>query len=318
MQQESSQYIENLKEKLPVVEGKYEFNVPLAKMTWFGVGGNADVIFYPRDIDDLSNFLVNKPSDLDVFVLGGGSNILIRDGGFRGVVVKLDNHFSYIEKEDNVTIKVGCGTLNSKLFKFCFNNSIGGFEFLGTIPGSVGGAVRMNAGCHGHDVSQILVSAKAVNLKNGDIVHLNNEDFGFVYRGNNLPDNLVFVEAEFKGYIEDQNQIQGIFDDYVNRRRATQPMGVKTCGSTFKNPAEAPAWKLIEEAGFKGYKLGGAKVSEQHSNFFINEGNATADDIESLGEMIRKTIKEKEGVELEWEVQRVGEKLEEQITENPF
>lgn len=316
------EHIEKLKEQLPKVDGVYEFNAPLAKMTWFQVGGNTDVLYYPASIEDLSKFLKNKPKDLPVFVLGGGSNILIRDGGFRGVVIKLGKEFSYVEtigagSKDEKNIKVGGATLNSKVYKFCFDNSTGGFEFLGTIPGSIGGAIRMNAGCHGQDVSKILVSVKAVNIKNGDIVTLNNEDFGFAYRGNSLEDNLIFVEGTFKGNHKEKNEIQALFDEYMTKRKASQPMGAKTCGSTFKNPKDAGigAWKLIDDTGFRGYKLGDAKISEKHTNFMINDGNATADDLESLGELIQKEVKSRTGIELEWEVQRVGDKLEKQHAE---
>lgn len=330
MSEKLPKHIEKLKEKLPKVKGEYKFNTPLAKMTWFKVGGNADVLYYPKDMEDLSYFLKNKPKDLPVFVLGGGSNILIRDGGFRGITIKLGNEFSYVEsiKTENKTkntaeikaeknIKVGGATLNSKVYKFCFNNSIGDFEFLGTIPGSIGGAIRMNAGCHEGDVSKILISAKAVNLDNGDIITLNNEDFGFVYRGNSLKDNLIFVEGIFKGTSREKKEIQDTFDEYMTKRKNSQPMGAKTCGCTFKNPknTNVGAWKLIDNAGFRGYKLGDAKMSEKHTNFMINDGDAKADDLESLGELIQKEIKENTGIELEWEIQRIGNKLESQHTE---
>jgi len=294
----------NNKALLPKVSGKYTQNADLSKLNWFGVGGKADVLFEPERLDDLSYFLKNKPENMPVTILGAGSNVLIRDGGIRGVVIKLRQIDDIQLMKDSV--EVGCGCLNSKLFSFCQKNGISGFEFLGTIPGTVGGSIKMNAGCFGSQISDILISVTSVDSE-GNIIRFNNKDIGFFYRGNSLDDDIVFVNAVFHAEKGDSDKILEKFKGFVTQRNAAQPHGIKTAGSTFKNPEGYAAWKLIQEIDGQKLQVGDAKMSEKHANFMVNIGNAKAKDLEDLGEMIRKKVMEKSGVNLEWEVKRIGE-----------
>ncbi len=292
---------------LPEVRGEYRFNAPLAKSTWFGVGGTADIIFRPADIEDLAHFIKNKPGDLQILVLGVCSNVIIRDGGFRGCIIKLARSFTDIRKDEDRII-AGTAALDANVARFCAANSIECLEFLVGVPGTIGGALAMNAGAYGTEVKDTLISAKAINEK-GDLIELNNADFGFTYRKNALPSSLIFVEATFQGRAGDSENIKAKMKTITDSREATQPVRTKTGGSTFKNPAgDKKAWQLIDEAGFRGYRKGGAMVSEKHCNFLINTGEATAADIEDLGEEIIAKVKERSGIKLEWEIKRIGER----------
>lgn len=293
-------------DNLPKVRGEYRFNAPLAKSTWFGVGGNADVIFRPLDVDDLADFLKNKPAGLKCLTLGVCSNVIIRDGGFRGCIIRLARSFTEI-KCSSENIIAGAAALDANVARFAAENEIGGLEFLIGVPGTIGGALAMNAGAYGAEIKDILVSAKAVDGR-GNIIDLKNSDFGFNYRKNSLPTDLIFVEATLKGRKGNKEDIIAKMKNISETRESTQPVRTKTGGSTFKNPDGKKAWQLIDDAGFRGYKLGGAIVSDKHCNFLINTGDASAADIENLGEEIRTKVKQKFGVELEWEIKRIGDK----------
>ncbi len=291
------------KKILSQTKGQVFENFGLSDMTWFGVGGNADFLFYPRDNEDIEYFL-KEAKNIPILVLGGCSNVLIRDGGIKGCVLKLGKEFSNIKVKGN-KIYCGGGASNVAVAKTAYENGIGGFEFLRDIPGTVGGAVRMNAGCHGREIKDIAIKISGFD-KQGKYISYDNSEMGFSYRKTDIADDFLFVDIAFEGYLDDMENIKNKMDEYREKRKSTQPMGVKTCGSTFKNPSEAPAWKLIDEAGCKGMQIGGAKVSEKHCNFLINEGNATAKDIEDLGNAIIEKVYNQHKITLEWEIKRLG------------
>lgn len=291
---------------LPKIQGSYRENVLLSKTNWFNVGGLADVVFRPKNISDLSHFFKNKPNDVPATVIGVGSNLLVRDGGIEGVVIRLGGEFTKITIEDGVII-AGAGALGFNLAMFACDNQISGIEFYSGIPGTIGGALAMNAGAYGGETSNVLIKAKAVD-ETGQIHELYPQDIGYVYRGNTLPEGMIFVEGTFKGNIGKSTTIKAKIDEIAEKRSSTQPIKSKTSGSTFKNPEGYSAWKLIDDAGCRGLKLGGAQVSEKHCNFFLNTGDATASDIENLGEEVRQKVLEKTGVKLQWEVQIIGRK----------
>ena len=293
--------------KLPEVKGKISYDVNLAKYTWFQVGGNATTVFEPKDLDDLKNFLKNIDKNIEITVIGGGSNVLIRDGGIDGVVIFLKDTFNNIKLNGDI-IEIECGVLNSKLYNFAKNNEISNFEFLGTIPGTIGGAIRGNAGCYGLEIKDLLISVDAVD-SNGNFRNFTVDECNFQYRKNGLPQNLIFTKAYLKADKKSNKQeIEAKYNEMIFKRLNSQPQGVKTCGSTFKNPVEKPAWKIIQELGFQDKEFNGAKMSEKHANFMVNTGNATADSLEKLGELIIKEAKEKENINLEWEIKIIGKK----------
>ncbi|HSQ98255.1 MAG TPA: UDP-N-acetylmuramate dehydrogenase [Rickettsiales bacterium] len=290
---------------IPNIKGQILTNSNLAKYSWFQVGGNADIIFKPKDIDDLKLFL--SKVKMPVIVIGGGSNLLIRDKGFRGAIIILKDTFNNINI-NNKQLEVGTGVLNSKLYQIAKENSIGGYEFLGTIPGTIGGATRGNAGCYGSEIKDLLISIEAIDF-NGKLYNFTNEECRFEYRKNNLKTNLIFTKVILKNHIKkSKDEIEVTYKEMLEKRLNSQPQGVKTCGSTFKNPKEKPAWKLIQELGFQNKEINGAKMSEKHANFMINTGTATATDLENLGNLIINEAKEKQGIELEWEIKIIGEK----------
>lgn len=294
-----------LKQMLSGVRGQIIENAPLHKMTWFGVGGPAEILFTPADEKDLEYFLslqLNTP----VTVLGGCSNLLIRDGGIPGVVIHLDKNFNDITVEGD-TIRCGAGARNMEVAKAALEAGLSGFEFLAGIPGTIGGAVKMNAGAHGSSVSDILKELTAVDII-GKTVVMQREEIPFDYRMNALPDNWIFLSAIFKGQPENKENIQKRMTEYKQIREKSQPAGVKTAGSMFKNPIGLKAWQLIEKAGCRGLKQGDAVISEKHCNFFINTGKATAQDIETLAETVQQRVYETSGIMLEWEVRRIGVK----------
>ena len=294
---------------LPRTKGTISPNVPLAKKTWMGVGGNAEYFFEPVDEKDLSNFVKNKPL-LPMTVLGGGSNIIFRDGGVPGFVVHLGKPFSNISVKDNL-ISCGAGLLTIDLAKFAQKNGLSGFEFLSGIPGTVGGALRMNAGASGSEIKYILVSMRFID-GNGRIQELTPQTDFFKYRKNALPEDWIFTGATFQGRPEDPEKITEKMLELKKKREANQPMGVKTCGSTFKNPEGLRAWELIDKSGCRQMKKGDAIISEKHANFLINTGKASAADIEELGEQIRAQVLKKCGILLEWEIKRIGIPKEEE------
>ncbi len=294
-------------EKLPQVKGKYIENAKLSKHTWFGVGGPAEVMYIPFDEEDLKSFLVKKPEALPLTVIGGGSNLLVRDGGIVGVVIKLDSpNFKNVRVEKNKII-VGAGLVNSDLKKVMIENKIGGLEFLTSVPGRIGGLLRTNAGCFGASVSDVLVSARVMNDW-GEVYEVEKDDFNFSYRSSMFPENWIILEATFKGVKAKASDIQKTIEEQKKYREANQPINKRTAGSTFKNPEGLSAWKLISDAGCRGLKVGDAEVSDKHCNFLINNGNASAQDIEELGELIIEKVKEKTAITLEWEVRRMGVK----------
>lgn len=278
-------------------------NFDLSKITRFRVGGICDYFFKPDTKEELSEFLKNN--ELPITVIGAASNLLIRSGGIRGVVIKLGKGFSYqkIEDRGQKTIITGAGTPNIKLVNFCAKENLGGLEFLYNIPGTIGGALEMNAGAYGSWISNVLISAEVMDFK-GNIHTLKLDDFGYEYRKHNLPEKYIFLSAKFKVYQDDN--VKAKLEEYTKKRKETQPDGL-TCGSTFKNPPDKSAWKLIDEAGCRGLRIGGAYMSDKHCNFLINDGTAIPEDIENLGKEVQKRVKEKTGVELEWEIKIIGD-----------
>jgi UDP-N-acetylmuramate dehydrogenase len=304
----------DLTNKLPKVQGSYRFNVDLSKTTWFQVGGKADVLFRPKDIEDLSFFLKNKEPDLKVTIIGVGSNLIIREGGVEGVVVKLGKEFTNISHENDV-LTAGAGALCANVALYSKLNALTNLEFLTGIPGSIGGAIAMNAGCYDGDVSQSLISAKVMNFS-GEVMEIANEDFGFSYRSNKLARELFILEGKFKVAKSTSEEVSTKIASFNKKREESQPIRSKTGGSTFKNPAKTStqnvdgkkAWQLIDESGARGMKVGDAQMSEKHCNFMINNGNAKSQDLIDLGNKVIDLVKEKTGVTLEWEIKIIGKK----------
>ena len=287
----------------PPTKAEIKTNVPLSKKTWMGVGGNAEFYFEPADEKDLCNFIKNKP-EIPMLILGGGANIMVRDGGVPGVTIHLGKPFANITLDGDKII-CGAGLLSMDLSRFAQKNGLSGFEFLCGIPGTVGGALRMNAGAYGSEIKDILVSVRVVD-SSGQIQEMTPQSDFFKYRENALPDDWIFVGATFKGNPADPEKIMATMQEFKAKREASQPFGVKTCGSTFKNPIGLTAWSLIDKAGCRDLKVGDACISPKHANFLVNNGKASCADVEGLGEEIRKRVYDKCGVMLEWEVKRVG------------
>jgi UDP-N-acetylmuramate dehydrogenase len=289
---------------LPPVRGTYTYNAPLKDLVWFRAGGPAEILFRPADADDLATFLSAKPYELHVSVIGVGSNLLIRDGGIPGVVIRLPASFRKILVE-GTRLRAGAAALDAAVARAAADAGVAGLEFLRGIPGTIGGALKMNAGCYGREIKDIFVAATAIDGRGNKRV-LSAAEMGFVYRKSAVPDDLIFVEALFEGTKDDPAAVKARMEALLAQRESTQPVKARTGGSTFKNPPGHKAWELIEQAGCRGIKHGGAQVSEKHCNFLINTGEATAADIEALGEEVRARVKEKFGIELEWEIKRVG------------
>ena len=302
--------------ELPTPRGKLTPNRPLGDLTWLRVGGPADWLFQPADIEDLAAFLTELPNDVDVFPMGVGSNLIVRDGGIRAVVVRMGRGFNGIEVQGN-QITAGVAALDAHVARKAAEQGVD-LTFLRTIPGAIGGAVRMNAGCYGHYVADVFVSAKAVT-RQGKIVTLTASDLDFQYRQTALPDGWVIVEATFEGPSGDPQDLADRMQAQLAKRDETQPTKDRTAGSTFRNPAgfsstgrtddthDLKAWKVIDDAGMRGARIGGAQMSPKHSNFLVNTGGATAHDLETLGEEVRKKVFQDSGIELQWEIMRVGE-----------
>jgi UDP-N-acetylmuramate dehydrogenase len=290
------------------VRGSLAENAPLKDLVWFRAGGSADMLFRPVDTDDLAVFLASHSGP--VSVIGVGSNLLVRDGGIRGVVVRLSSGFGQIAVE-GLRVRAGAACLDAAVARAAADAGIAGLEFLRGIPGTIGGALRMNAGCYGREIRDVFVEARAVD-RDGRVHVLDRDAMAFAYRKSGAPDDLIFVEAVFEGQQDDPAAIRKRMAALVDARESSQPVKSRTGGSTFKNPpAERSggrkAWQLIDEAGCRGLGLGAAQVSQMHCNFLINTGDATAHDIEALGETVRARVAAKFGVELEWEIKRVGE-----------
>src|SRR5579864_417900 len=289
---------------LPPVRGTYSPDAPLKDLVWFRAGGPAEVLFRPADEADLATFLFAKPKDVRVSVIGVGSNLLVRDGGIPGVVVRLPAAFGKISITGR-RVTAGAAALDAAVARAAADAGIAGLEFLRGIPGTIGGALRMNAGCYGSEVKDIFVEATAVDGQ-GNQVTLGPADMAFAYRKALVSNDLIFTSAVFEGRHDDPEIIRQRMNKLVEEREASQPVKTRTGGSTFKNPPGKKAWQLIEEAGCRGLKLGLAQVSEKHCNFLINTSDARAADIEALGEEVRTRVRAKSGVELEWEIKRVG------------
>jgi UDP-N-acetylmuramate dehydrogenase len=296
------------RDQLPPARGKLLFDEPLGPFTWLRVGGPADVLFLPQDEADLAAFLGGLEADVPVTVIGVGSNLLVRDGGVGGVVIRLAGRaFARVEALDGARIFAGAAALDANLAREAGRAGIAGLEFYRGVPGAVGGACVMNAGCYGAETKDVLVEALAIT-RAGEAVTLSNAEMDFVYRKSRTAAEraLVFTGAVFQGRPDEPAAIAARMDEITSRREASQPIREKTGGSTFKNPAGESAWKLVDAAGWRGKLYGAAKFSDQHANFLINTGEATAADLEGLGETVRADVKAKLGVELEWEIKRIG------------
>ena len=293
------------RDTLPTVRGKLLRDEPLGPYTWFRVGGNADVLFIPADADDLADFLKARDPAVPVQVLGVGSNVIVRDGGVEGVVVRLAGRpFGGVTVEGD-TVTAGAGALDAMVARAAAKAGVAGLEFYAGIPGTIGGALTMNAGCYGSETKDILVSARGLT-RAGERVDCQLADFGYTYRHSEAPPDIIWIEAVYRGRPDDPAAVQARMTEITERREKTQPIREKTGGSTFKNPEGHSSWKLVDDAGWRGKPFGGAKFSELHSNFMINFAEATAADIEGLGEAVRADVKDKFGVDLQWEIRRIG------------
>ena len=294
----------DLLRRLPPVRGRLTPNAPVGPMTWFRVGGPAEVLFRPADIEDLAVFLAALPPDIPVTVIGVGSNLLVRDGGIPGVVIRLGRGFVDIVPSGE-QVETGAGALDLNVALTAADAGIAGLEFLSGIPGTVGGGFQTNAGAYGTEFKDALISADAID-RNGQLRTVTPAEIGLSYRHSEIDPSWVFVKARFKGAPADPAEIGKRMTEIRAAREASQPIRARTGGSTFANPPGHQAWKLIDEAGCRGLMRGGAMVSEKHTNFLINTGNATAADIEGLGEAVRRRVRERFGVTLEWEIRRIG------------
>ncbi len=297
--------IPDLKTKMPQLRGQLLANQSLAELTWFRVGGPAQVLFMPEDEADLSYFLVHLPADIPAIVIGLGSNLIVRDGGVPGVVIRLGRGFNEIAVEEGARIRAGAAVPDVKVARAAQEAGIAGLAFLRGIPGGIGGVLRMNGGAYGRETKDALLAARAVD-RQGRVHVLTNRDMHYTYRHCGAPEDFIFTQATFQGTPGDRAAIAAEMDKITESREATQPIKSRTGGSTFKNPPGHKAWQLIDAAGCRGLKIGGAQVSEMHCNFLINLGGATAADIETLGETVRQRVKEISGIDLEWEIKRIG------------
>lgn len=293
-----------LLDRLPRARGRLTPHAPLAPTTWFRVGGPAEVLFRPADAEDLAEFLAGCPADVPVTAIGVGSNLLVRDGGVPGVVVRLGRGFAEVACEGDLAT-AGAAALDLTVALTARDAGVGGLEFLSGIPGSVGGALRMNAGAYGREVKDVLVEAAAVDRR-GRLHRVPAGDLGLSYRHSDAPADWIFTGATFRGEPDEPGAIGARIDEIARKRADSQPVRARTGGSTFANPPGAKAWELIDRAGCRGLAVGGARVSEKHCNFLINEGKATAADLEGLGEEVRRRVLETSGVTLEWEIRRLG------------
>jgi UDP-N-acetylmuramate dehydrogenase len=293
-----------LRAKMPALRGRLLANQSLAELTWFRVGGPAQALFMPEDEADLGGLLANLPDDVPVTTIGLGSNLIVRDGGIPGVVIRLGRGFNEVTVE-GMRIRAGAAVPDVKVARAAQEAGIAGLSFLRGIPGGIGGALRMNGGAYGGETKDVLIEARGVDRRGITRVY-NNADMGFSYRHCGVADDVIFTQALLHGVPGDAAAIAAEMNKITESRESTQPVKSRTGGSTFKNPPAQKAWQLIDAAGCRGLRLGGAQVSEMHTNFLINLGDATAADIESLGEMVRERVKQSSGVDLEWEIKRIG------------
>ena len=295
----------DLKARLPQLRGRLMSNQPLAELTWFRVGGPAQVLFMPEDEADLAYFLGQLPAEIPVSVVGLGSNLIVRDGGVPGVVIRLGRRFGEVKVEEGTRIRAGTAVPDVKVSRAAQEAAITGLAFFRGIPGAIGGALRMNGGAYGRETKDALIEARGVD-RQGRVRVFANVDMHYTYRHCGAPDDVIFTQALFQGAPGDPATIAAEMEKITESREATQPIKSRTGGSTFKNPPGHKAWQLIDAAGCRGLKRGGAQVSEMHCNFLINLGSATAAGIEALGETVRRRVMENSGIELEWEIKRIG------------
>ncbi|PJK29770.1 UDP-N-acetylenolpyruvoylglucosamine reductase [Minwuia thermotolerans] len=291
-------------DRLPQVRGSYTAEAPMKDLTWFRVGGPAEVLFRPADLDDLMLFMAYRPMDAPVTFIGAGANLLVRDGGIPGIVIRLGKGFNHIE-DDARGLRVGAGCSNVSVALRARDRGLKGYEFLRGVPGTIGGALRMNAGAYGQEMKDIVLAARWVR-GDGLLQWSSVEELGYGYRHCSLPEDRIFVEAMLRAEPGDREAIRRRMDEISAERTTTQPVKTSTGGSTFANPPAHKAWELIDRAGCRGLVIGDAQVSEQHCNFLINRGAATAADLETLGETVRERVKAATGIELRWEIRRIG------------
>ena len=291
------------------LDGNFRTNVKLSNYSWFNLGGNAEYFYKARDKNQLIKFLIEaKKKKIKTTILGAGSNILFRDKGVKGVVIKLGNGFSFTNLQEKDIVVAGAATLDRKVADFAKENSLENLEFLSCIPGSIGGAIIMNSGCYENDISKVLLSIQAIDKNKLTEIELKKEDINFSYRGTNLSDDLIIISAKFKCIVGKKDKIEKKQSNYIKKKKLSQPNQIKTCGSTFKNISEEKkAWMLIKQSGCENLKEGDALISKKHCNFFVNNGNAKASDIEKLIEKVKKRVFEKTGVNLELEIKIIGD-----------
>ena len=300
--------ISQIKEIKKKISGKILFDESLSKHSWFNLGGSAKVIFKPKNLNELSIFLKNLEEFNKIKVLGVGSNTLIRDGGFDGVIIKFGKSFSRLSLFNQNMLIAGASALDKNVSNFALENSLSGFEFLSCIPGTIGGGIRMNSGCYGEDISKILISVQVMDLS-GKLKVVHSSDIKFSYRVCNLDNSLIFISATFKGKNDNNTNIIKKIINLVEQKKKDQPSKIKTCGSTFKNPENNKAWSLIKKSGCASMKVGDAHISEKHCNFFVNKGNAKSQDLENLIYQVKNRVLNKTGIKLELELEIIGEKL---------
>ncbi len=305
---QASPLMPDWKSALPQVRGKLMFDVVLADVCWFRVGGMADVVFMPADADDLAAFLAALPEDVPVSVLGSGSNTLVRDGGVRGVTIRLGAAFGQVAQISDTQVQAGAAALDVKLARATADMGLSGLEFYRGIPGAIGGAIAMNAGAYGGETGDVLVDVEALDRK-GNRLLLEAEALGLSYRHNDYKDFVIYTAARFNAVAGDKAKITAAMDEISAKRETSQPIKARTGGSTFKNPDGLKAWQLIDAAGCRGLQVGGAQMSELHCNFMINHGDATARDLEDLGEQVRARVQADSGHALQWEIHRIGDVL---------
>jgi UDP-N-acetylmuramate dehydrogenase len=298
--------IDRLGDRLAGLRGRLTPNAEMDKITWFRAGGQAEVLFQPADEEDLAAFLKAVPEEIPLTIVGVGSNLLVRDGGIPGFVIRLSaKGFGEAEVISPTTIKAGAATPDKRVAAVAYEAGIGGFHFYHGIPGAIGGALKMNAGANGVETRERVVEVRALDRK-GNVQTLSNADMGYAYRHSAAPSGLIFTSAVFEGVAEDKAAIKAAMDAVQNHRETVQPIREKTGGSTFKNPEGTSAWKEIDKAGCRGLMIGGAQMSPMHCNFMINTGTATGYDLEYLGETVRTRVLEKSGIRLQWEIKRIG------------
>jgi len=295
----------DLKAAMPDLRGRLLANQSLAELTWFRVGGPAQVLFTPADEEDLAYFLAHLPQEISIYVVGVGSNLIVRDGGLPGVVIRLSPRgFGETSAREDI-VSAGAAALDKRVAETAVTANLGGMEFFFGIPGTIGGALRMNAGANGAETKDVLIEASGVG-RDGKLHRFTNTDMKFVYRNSGVDPSIIFTSARFRGVPTAPEAIRARMNEVQSHRETAQPIREKTGGSTFKNPAGNSAWKLIDAAGCRGLRVGGAQVSEMHCNFLINTGAATGHEIETLGETVRARVKENSGIELHWEIKRIG------------